>query len=229
MATEREKLVIAVGGSLLIPDTIDISFITHLKEMVRHMTTLGYQIILIIGGGKTSRNYSKAAQEFRNITDTDLDWIGIQAIALNCEFIRRVFSDHNIYPNPVSKNEDISAIKNDVVIVGAWEPGHSSDYNAVDIAERVGARRVINFSNISHVYDTDPKENPLAQKLNTLSWDEYQQLIPREWVSNMSAPFDPIASQKAKELSLTVIILGASIDNLVLYLEQKNFEGTVIS
>lgn len=228
MAAQREKLVIAVGGSLLIPDHIDTSFITHLREMVKHTTESGYQMILVIGGGKTSRNYHAAASQFNHITNTDLDWIGISTIALNCEFVRRIFSDMDVYPQAVAKDQDMSQITNSIVIVGAWEPGHSSDYNAVDIAQRVGAERVINFSNTSHVYDSDPRTNPDAQKFTRLSWDEYLEVIPKEWTPNMSAPFDPVASKWAKELSLTVAILGASIDNLMAYLEDRAYEGTVI-
>lgn len=229
MAADREKLVIAVGGSLLIPEQIDTLFISHLKEMVEQLTQGGYQMILVIGGGKTSRNYHHAARQFSHITDTDLDWIGISTIALNCEFMRRIFADLDVYPLPITRNQDMSSIDNRVVIVGAWEPGHSSDYNAVDIAHRVGAKRVINLSNVSYVYDSDPRENPSAQKFDSLSWDEYQQLVPQQWTPNMSAPFDPIASQKAKELSMTVAILGASIENLKSYLQGKEFEGTLIS
>ena len=229
MPADRKKLVIAVGGSLLIPEQIDVLFISQLKEMVKQMADRGYQMILVVGGGKTSRNYHHAARQFTHITDTDLDWIGINAIALNCDFMRRVFADLDVYPKAVSHDENMEDIDNDIVIVGAWNPGHSSDLNAVHIAQRVKTTQIVNFSNISHVYDSDPKLNPAAKSFDTLSWDEYLEVIPRDWTPNMSTPFDPIASQKAKEHSMSVAILGASIENLTSYLEGKEFVGTLIS
>jgi uridylate kinase len=44
----------------------------------------------------------------------------------------------------------------------------------------------------------------------------------------MSAPFDPIASEKAQKAGIIVAVLGASIKNLENYLSGREFEGTII-
>ena len=116
-----------------------------------------------------------------------------------------------------------------LIIIGAWEPGCSSDKDAVEMAEALGASKIINFSNTTHVYSADPRTNPDAEKFDTLSWDDYRQLIPAEWTPGMSAPFDPIASKMAQDHGLTVAILGASVENLENYLAGNVFEGTIIS
>jgi len=224
----RETIIIAMGGSLLVPENIDVDFIKKLKKMIRHFSTNGYQIILVIGGGKTCRYYQAAAREFDNVTNTDLDWIGIKTIRLNCELLLRTFSDLDTHKHVIEKWEDVHGIDNDVVIVGAWEPGCSSDKDAIEMAKVSGATRVINFSNTAHVYSDDPQKNPDAKKFKTLSWDEYRSLIPTDWTPGMSAPFDPVASKLAQESRITVAVLGASIENLENYLADKEFKGTVI-
>ena len=225
----KETIVIAMGGSLLIPESIDVDFIKSLKNMVRYFITDGYQIALVVGGGKTCRRYQAAAEEFQNTNDEDLDWIGVQTIRLNCELLYRIFSDLNVHSEVILKPKDLEGINESLVIVGAWEPGCSSDTDAVEMAQVSGAQRIINFSNTSHVYNEDPRINPDAVRYDKLSWDEYRNLIPKEWTPGMSAPFDPIASRKAQELGITVAILGASIENLKGYLNGEHFEGTVIS
>lgn len=227
--TFKETIVIAMGGSLLIPDTIDISFLKHLKEMMKTLIEQNYQVVLVIGGGKYCRHYQNAAREFNNVNDLDLDWIGIKTIHLNCELVIRSFSDLDIYENVVLKPSDILGIENGLIIVGAWEPGCSSDTDAVEIAENLKASRIINFSHTSHVYSEDPRINPDAERFDKLSWEEYIKLIPAEWTPGLSAPFDPVASRIAQEKGLTVAILGASIENLENYLNSNDFKGTIIS
>ncbi|MCI5051266.1 MAG: UMP kinase [Candidatus Pacebacteria bacterium] len=225
----KETIVIAMGGSLLIPESIDISFIKSLKQMIQHFNKEGYQITLVVGGGKTARNYQSALRDLGVTEPESLDWVGIKSIHLNCELMYQAFSDLDIHKNIILKPEDIKGINEELVIVGAWQPGCSSDTDAVEMAEISGATRIINFSNTTHVYSEDPRINPNAIRYDKLSWDEYRNLIPKEWTPGMSAPFDPVASEKAQRAGITVAILGASIENLENYLLNKDFEGTIIS
>lgn len=224
----KETIVIAMGGSLLIPDGPDIAFLKHLKEMMTHLISDGYQVALVIGGGKVCRYYQNAAREFDHVSDMDLDWIGIKTIHLNCELVWRAFSDLDIHANIILKPEDIRGLKESLVIVGAWEPGCSSDTDAVEMAHYIGAKRIVNFSSTSHVYSEDPRNNPDAERFDVLSWNEYRNLIPKEWTPGLSAPFDPVASKIAQEQGISVAILGSSIKNLENYLHDKEFEGTII-
>jgi uridylate kinase len=229
MTAYKETLVISVGGSLLVPERVDTAFLKQLKNMVSDLVEENYQIVLVIGGGKTSRYYHQAAQAFEHITHTDLDWLGIRTIALNVELVRRVFSDLDVYTEELSGPQDIEGMTSSIVVAGAWKPGHSSDFNAVRIAQVIGAQRIINFSNISHVYDADPDQHPNAQAFERMSWNDYRALIPKQWTPNLSTPFDPVASKEAQENGMTVVILGASIENLSAYLDGRDFEGTLIS
>ena len=229
MSKFKETIIIAMGGSLLIPDNIDIAFIKDLKDLIGYFTNKGYQIILVVGGGKTCRRYQSAARKFSHVNDNDLDWIGIKTIRLNCELLFRIFSDLDIYKEVIEQWKDVCSISNSLVIIGAYKPGCSSDTDAVEMARFFGSTRVINFSNISHVYNVDPHTHHDATKFEHLSWNEYRRLIPKEWTPGMSTPFDPVAAHIAEESNITVVILGASIQNLQKYLSGYSFEGTIIS
>lgn len=229
MKAYRETIVIAVGGSLLVPDQIDLNFIKQLKNMVSFFVNDGYQIALVIGGGKTSRRYGEALSSFDHVSNEDVDWLGIKSIHLNAELVLRALSDLDVHGEVILKAEDIAEVTEPLVVVGAWKPGHSSDFNAVTMAEHFGATKVINFSSVSYVYDKDPQNFDDARRLPELSWGEYLSLIPNTWEANLSAPFDPIASKKAQELGMTVAILGSSLENLQNYLKGSSFEGSIIS
>jgi uridylate kinase len=109
-------------------------------------------------------------------------------------------------------------------------PGHSSDFDAILMAEESGALTVINLSNIDYAYDKDPNKYPDAKKIEKISWSEFRKLLPEKWEPGLSSPFDPIAAKHAQDLGLEVVIMnGSNLENLSNYLDGKNFLGTVIS
>ncbi len=236
---QLEFVVISLGGSIVIPEEIDVSFLRAFRETILREVQNGKRFALIIGGGKTCRKYQKAASELSELTNEDLDWIGIYATHLNAHFMRYVFkdaTDNMILTDPsqftaTDKSIIIGASNDKPIIIGAgYEPGGSTDVDAVLVAKKFGAKTVINLSNIDYVYDGDPKSNPQAKPIERISWKEYRKVIPRDWVSGMNTPFDPVASRQAEKLGLAVIIMnGRNTDNLSRYLQGESFKGTVIS
>jgi len=224
-----EKIVISLGGSLVVPDKIDVSFLRDFKNFLLEEIKHGRRFFIIVGGGQTCRNYQKAAQEVSKISNDDLDWLGICSCRLNALLVRAVFGDI-AYPEIITDLGILTdKINNSIVVLGPNKPGSSSDLGAVQIAQNVGAKKVINLSNIDYVYDSDPKMNPNAKKFEEISWAEYRKLIPKEWNPGLNTPFDPIASEIAEKEGIEVIIMnGKPIDNLVKYLNGEKFFGTVI-
>ena len=60
-----ETIVMSVGGSLIVPGEIDVTFLSALKQFVDFETATGRRFIIIAGGGKTARNYQDAAAAVR--------------------------------------------------------------------------------------------------------------------------------------------------------------------
>lgn len=209
----NETTVISLGGSLIVPDQIDIDFLKDFKTLILEEIRKGKKFAIITGGGKTCRNYQVAAKKIADPSNIELDILGIQALNLNAEIVRILFSGCN-----------------GVAIYGAEKPGNSTDLGAVMLAKNNKAKTVINLSNIDYVYDSDPKTNPSAQKIEKISWAEYRKLIPEAWSPGLNSPFDPIASEMAEKEGVEVIIMnGKPITNLANYLNGEKFLGTVIS
>lgn len=225
---KEEIVVISLGGSLIVPNEIDVEFLRNFKELILKHIEIGKKFIIITGGGKVCRKYQDAASIISSPTHDDLDWIGIASLRLNAQLVRVIFGDKT--RNKIIKNlSDDFDFDLPVVIGSAYEPGHSTDWDAVLAAKKVGAKKIVNLSNIDHVYDSDPKINPNAKKLDKISWKEYMSLIPSEWHPGLNSPFDPTAARMAEEEGIEVIIMnGQPIENLANYLDGKDFIGTTI-
>ncbi len=227
---KREYVVVSVGGSLIVPEGIDVSFLKKFRELVVSKTREGFSFFIITGGGRTARNYQKAVEEVRgDLTRDDVDWLGIHSTRLNAHLMRSVFMEEaqaRIVKNPTHR---IKA-KMPVIIGAGWKPGWSTDYCAVMAAKTLGAKKLVNLSNIDHVYTADPKKDPIATPIERISWADFRELIPNEWDPGLSSPFDPVAAKEAERLHLEVAIMnGEKLGEFDNYLSGKPFTGTVIS
>lgn len=226
---DEKPIVISLGGSLIVPDEIATDFLSYFRDVIEKQVKRGKRFAIVTGGGRVARKYIQAAQDIReDLTDEDLDWIGIYATRMNAHFLHHLLKDvatYDIVTDPID-----AEMQDEPVLIGAgWKPGASSDHPAVAVAEAVGADTVINLSNVDAVYRDDPMENPSAEKFDSLSWDEYLKLIPKTWSPGLSTPFDPIAARRAQESGLQVIIMGSDLSQLENYFAGEDFEGTVIS
>ncbi len=225
----NETIIISLGGSLIVPKEIDVSFLQQFKELIENHVKQGKKFIIICGGGSIARTYQKALESFSKTND-EKDWIGIHATILNAQLIKILFgnlANEEIVTNPTESvffEEGKS-----IIIAGGWMPGFSTDYDAVMFAKQCNAEKIINLSNIDFVYDSDPQLNPKAQTIKELTWDAYEQLIPPAWIPGLNSPFDPVATREARRLNATVAIIGGKhIDQIEAFLNDENFLGTII-
>ena len=227
-ATKNETIVVSVGGSIIVPDEIDTTFLKKFKTFVERHIGSGKKFIIITGGGRTSRRYQGAANKVTKLTDTDLDWLGIHSSRLNAHLLRAIFYS-DAHPNIIT-NLDKPLPKNKKIIIAAgMRPGSSTDLRAVQLAHKVGATKVVNLSNIDYVFTKDPKKYKTAEKIEDITWSEFRKLIPKKWDPGLNAPFDPIASREAQKYEIEVAnINGASLSEFGNYIKGKQFKGTLI-
>lgn len=161
------------------------------------------------------------------LTDDDLDWLGIHATRLNAQMLRTIFRDI-AHPYIIKNYDIIRKAVEPVVIAAGWKPGWSTDYCAVMLCEDYGVSTVINMSNIAQVYTKDPKVDPSARPIANISWTEFRKIVGNKWSPGLNMPFDPIAAKKSQELGTKVVVLGNDFTNLKKYFNNETFLGTVI-
>jgi len=227
--------VLSVGGSIIAPDKVDSAVLSgFLSEIKRYLSqNKDDKLIFVCGGGAPARVYQQAYREV--VSDPAMqdasaqDWIGIKATHINAELVKAVFGDlckDKVVTDPTDEGISFSGR---VLVAGGWKPGFSTDTDAVYLARRFGAAKVINLSNIAKVYTDDPRKNPDAKPIDSISWADFRKMVGDEWVPGKNAPFDPIASRMAQESGITVICAdGRNTANTISILNEGSFEGTII-
>jgi len=212
-----------------VPEEIDIAFLNKFKEFILKFLRQDYRFIIVAGGGKTCRKYQKAASEITQLTNEDKDWIGIHATRLNAQLLRTIFKKE-AHPIVLDNPHKRIAGKNfKLFIASGWRPGWSTDYDAVLLAKRFGASKIINASNIDYIFDKNPNEFKDAKPIKEITWPDYLKIAGKKWTPGMNVPFDPIASRAAKNAKMTVIFTkGTDLKNLENIITNKPFKGTII-
>ena len=227
--------VLSVGGSIVVPGNPDTDFLSKFIIMVKEWLSQDNErkLILVIGGGSPARVYQNAYSDICQKTDSisvqnDADWIGIMATRLNAQLVKAAFGslcENDVVYNP-TENINFSGR---ILVAAGWKPGFSTDNDAVLLAERFNAKTVVNLSNIEKVYTDDPRKNPDAKPIDSISWKDFRKMVGDEWTPGKNCPFDPIASKKADECNMTVICAGGkNIENIKNIMNDKPFTGTKI-
>ncbi|HEX8947221.1 MAG TPA: UMP kinase [Candidatus Paceibacterota bacterium] len=230
MNPPSERIIVSVGGSLIVPEGIDSDFVSRFRTLILHAVEGGSAFFIIAGGGKTARQYQDAARAVRgDLPRDDLDWLGIHATRLNAHLLRTVFREQ-AHPRIIKDPSEPVHVEEPILLGAGWRPGQSTDFCAVTAAKVHGAKKLVNLSNIDYVYTADPRTNPDAKPIERTSWSAFRALIPSEWDPGLSAPFDPVAAKEAESLGLEVAIMnGANLGEFEKYLAGEPFTGTVIS
>ncbi|TVQ20326.1 MAG: UMP kinase [Spirochaetaceae bacterium] len=224
--------VVSVGGSIVVPDGVDVAFVSAFAGSMRAYLDAdrARRLVLVIGGGATARTSQAAARKLDpNVDSAFLDEIGIAATRVNAAIVKAAFAElcsAPVFTDPTT----IAANQSRVMVGGGWKPGFSTDTVAVYAAQAVGADRVVNLSNIAMIYTADPRTDPDARPLQSMSWQELFAIVGDDWTPGKNTPFDPVATRLAASLGMTVIAAdGRNLENLDALLAGRRFVGTTIS
>jgi len=227
---QQTYTILSVGGSIVIPPAgFDIGFLTAFRDLILGEVSKGKKFILVVGGGATCRTYQNTARQMGEATNDDLDWIGIKTTHLNAELVKFIFKGYapaEVVTNPTKKIRTAKP----VIIAAGWKPGCSTDRDAVLLAKTYGAKQVFNLSNIDYVYDSDPRTNPMAQRIETINWPAFRKIVGDKWSPGANVPFDPTAAKTAQQLKLKVgFVKGTDLGEVKKAITGEKFQGSVIS
>lgn len=229
-----KNIILSVGGGLIYTDTgINTPFLKEFNRFVRKKIAedKSRRFFIMAGGGSVSRKYQKAAELIDpNISNYDLDWIGVRSTRLNAHLLRTIFGD--IARPTIVEHYDVSPLLTNerVVICAGWYPGSSTDWALVLLAKTFESSVIYSLMNVLMVYREDPNRNPNAQPITTLTWGEYRRMVGDSWDPKMQVPFDPIAAKLAQSLNIKAVLTdGKNLDNFNKALNNKKFIGTTIT
>ena len=228
---KKEIKVISLGGSLIIPDQINLELIEEFKEVLLKNKDK-YKFVIVCGGGKTARNYidglDKASLFKKEYFQSQL---GISATRLNARFLTYFFKKDANYGIPHSmidvKN---SLLKNDIVFCGALRQGkrETSDSTAARLA-RFLETDFINITNVTGLYDVDPNKYKDAEFIREISYLEFYNKAKKiKYHPGQHFVLDQDAAKMIMKYKIPTSIIGPDMKNLERLLNKEHFVGTVI-
>lgn len=213
---------------MVVPEAIDVVFLKKFKRFILDWVKKRRRFIIVVGGGRLSRNYRDAAKDFRVLDEKELDVIGIKATHLNGYLIRSLFGRAAFKDLIINPTKRIRTEKK-IIVVGGYKPGWSTDYVATLMAKTYKEKLIINASNIDYLYNKNPKKYKNARKIEKTTFSQLLEITDRKWSPGLNLPFDPVASRMAQKEKIKVIILnGRNFKNLDNLLKGKKFKGTII-
>ena len=224
-----ETVVISIGGSILVPDQDDNTYIKELASMLNELSE-SFRIFVVVGGGRIARYYIKLARSL-GADESYLDDVGIEVTRLNARMLICALGDSAYHLPAKTFDEALSASKgHKIVVMGGTHPGHTTDAVSAMLGERAGASRLVNATSVDGVYTEDPKKNPDAKHLAALSYNELLDICLK--VKGGAGPnvvFDPLGPKLARRLERHGrVVHGRQLEELRKAIEGKDFHGTII-
>ncbi len=224
-----KKVVISLGGSVMIPDKINYKFLENFKKTLRkHYRT--HKFVIVCGGGVIARKYIEALRaEGRNRKELSL--AGIRATRMNAMFLIQFFGKeaNDVLPRDMIdvRNE---LEKNNVVICGAlrYDANSTSDGTAAKLAHHLKAD-FINITNVDGLYSDDPRKNRNAKLIRNISWKEFERIALKiKFEAGQHFVLDQNAAVMIRKNRIRTAIIGPEVRELEKAILGKKFNGTEI-
>lgn len=222
-----DKVVVSIGGSVLIPGNNDSDYIARLAEMLLSVKD-DVQLAVVCGGGKTARYYASTGKELGGST-YQLDIMGIGATRLNAQLLGLALGDMPERVPETAEDLAASSVPGRIVVMGGTEPGHTTDAVSMMVAQAMKADRVVNATAVDAVYTADPRTNPDAEKIERMTIARLGEIVYKEHDASKSSVFDPLGVRIAQESRIDISMVdGRNLGELRKAILGQPFDGTFV-
>ena len=222
------RIVFDIGGSVLVPDKPDIDFIKKIAYQLVKISE-DHEVAVVVGGGNVSREYIKAAKTFTP-NETFKDYIGIHITRANAMLLIAALGE-KAYPFVVQdfrKAWEVIQLKK-IPIMGGTHPGHTTDAVAALLAEYLQADLLVVITNVDGVYDSDPRKNPNAKKLDRITVDQLVDIaMEGESEAGGSSVVDALAAKFIQRGKIRTYIVGKKDAYSLFEVIKGKHSGTVV-
>ncbi|CAA0811060.1 Amino acid kinase family protein [Striga hermonthica] len=187
------RVLLKVSGEALAGDqtqNIDPKITMSIAREVAAVTRLGIEVAIVVGGGNIFRGASWAGSS--GLDRSSADYIGMLATVMNAIFLQATMESIGIptrvqtafrmseVAEPYIRRRAVRHLEKGRVVIfaaGTGNPFFTTDTAAALRSAEINAEVVLKATNVDGVYDDDPRRNPNAHLLETLT---YQDVISKE-------------------------------------------------
>lgn len=225
----KKIIVISLGGSLIVPDKMNIEFLLNFINTLRkHYKT--HKFVIVCGGGRIARKYISVLRA-QGQTKKELAEAGIRATRMNAQFIMQLFGKEANDSIPLNmKDVKDNLPKNNIVICGAlrFSPNSTSDSTAAKLARYLNTI-FINLTNVAGLYNKDPTKYKSAKLIPEITWKEFEKKASKiKFKHGQNFVLDQQAAKIINQNKIPTYLLGQGLENIAHVLEGRKFKGTII-
>lgn len=182
-----KRILLKLSGEALIGKYeygIDPEVIARIAGEIAHVTKLGAEIAIVIGGGNIFRGAGLAQAGMDRIT---ADHMGMLATVMNCLALQDALEQKDVHCRVMSaikinqvcedyiRRRAVRHLeKNRVVVLaaGTGNPYFTTDTAASLRASEINADIMLKATKVNGVYDDDPHKNPSAKMFTKVTFDD---------------------------------------------------------
>ena len=221
------RVVIALGGSIMVPSAPDMEFIERLSKMLIKLNREGKKIMVVTGGGKVAKDYVRAARGL-GAGEELCDEIGIAGTRMNAMLLLSALGEAAL--DGVQRDFTNACETDEIFVMGGTEPGQTTDTVAAQLASHCNADLLVIATNVDGVYESDPRDNPDAKKFDCISPEKLLEIVARpEYEAGSINVVDPKAAEIILKAGVKAVVLdGRDLKNLENALRGVTHSGTSI-
>ncbi|GLT25177.1 hypothetical protein SLA2020_003230 [Shorea laevis] len=183
-----QRVLLKVSGEALAGDhaqNIDPKITMAIAREVAEVTRLGVEVAIVVGGGNIFRGSSWAGSS--GLDRSSADYIGMLATVMNAIFLQATMESIGIptrvqtafrmseVAEPYIRRRAVRHLEKGRVVIfaaGTGNPFFTTDTAAALRCAEINAEVVLKATNVDGVYDDDPRHNPNARLMDTLTYHE---------------------------------------------------------
>ena len=180
-----QRVLLKLSGEALAGDLgygIDPKVVDDLADQIAEIVHDGVQLAVVVGGGNIFRGVSGATE---GMDRAQADYIGMLATVMNALALQDSFELHGVFSRvqsainmqevsePYIRRRAIRHLEKGRVVIlaaGTGNPYFTTDTTAALRACELDAECLLKATKVDGVYDSDPRENPEAQKFDRISY-----------------------------------------------------------
>lgn len=225
-----EKVVVSLGGSILVPGEEDARYLSDLAALLRDVAA-HVRVFAVTGGGRIARYYIETGRRL-GVSERVLDGMGIAATRLNARLLGAALKGAANREPALSYAEATRlASRYRIVLMGGTRPGHTTDRVSASLARYVRAARIVNATSVDGVYTADPRKDPAARLLDRVRFEDLAGLAGEgHAAAGPSVVFDPVAARAlVRDRIPLAVVHGRDLRSLRNAILGRPFHGTIVA
>ena len=184
---DHKRILIKISGEALMGDLEfghDQNIITQICSEIKELYKKNLQICIVVGGGNIFRGVSAAAAGMER---ANADYMGMLATVMNAIALQNSLEKNDVATRilsaipmtaicePYIRRKAIRHMEKSRVVIfaaGTGNPFFTTDTAAALRAIEMGCDLLLKATQVDGVYDSDPKKNNKAKRLNIISYSD---------------------------------------------------------